>query len=160
MNDDRIRAGGRYPQLAAPAFPDDDGRVDPLLSGALGDVIAVLGVLATARVFVPIIAVLDDSPAAGDKNADMAAVMMTGVDGRTALLAFTSVASMAAWDALARPVPVYGRDAARTALDEGAAALLLDLADPTFLAIETADLVHLAAGHNLGDTAAGPAWLT
>lgn len=145
--------------LAAPAFPDDDGLTDPLLVAALGDDLAVLGALPGARVFVPIIALLGETPSDGDKNAEMAAVLMTGADGRTALLAFTSVATMTAWDPQARPVPVLGCDAARATLDEGAAALLLDLGAPSFSVIETADVEHLAAGHVMVRTPAGSAWL-
>ncbi len=146
--------------LAAPAFPDDDGRTDPLLVDALGDDIAVLQSVGQARVFVPIIPLLGEVPAEGDKNADMAAVLMTGADGRTALLAFSSVQTMATWDPQARPVPVTGEDAARATLAEDASALLLDLGSPSFSVIETADVQHLAAGDVLARTAAGPAWLT
>ena len=145
--------------LAEPAFPDDDGLIDASLAAALGDDTQVLAVLGDVRVFVPVIALLGDSPAGTDKNAEMAAVLLTGNDGRTALLAFSSVAAMAAWDADARPVPVRGRDAARAALDEGATAVLLDLANPTFTVIETTDVEHLAAGHQLVSTDAGPAWV-
>ena len=145
--------------LASPAFPDDNGLTDPRLVDALGDDLAVLEALAEARVFVPIIALLGDVPSEGDKNAEMAAVLMTGADGRIALLAFTSVATMSAWDAEARPVPVLGRDAARATLDEGAAALLLDLGSASFSVVETADVQHLAAGHVMVRTPAGSAWL-
>ena len=145
--------------LAEPAFPDDDGQGYAALEAVLGDDARVLAVLGDVRVFVPVIALLDDIPADGDKEADMAAVMMTGADGRQALLAFSSVATMTAWNADARPVPVWGRQAARAALDEGATAVLLDLASPTFTIIETADVEHLAAGHRLVSTDAGPAWL-
>ena len=145
--------------LADPAFPDDDGQAYAALEAALGDNARVLAVLREVRVFVPVVALLDDVPADGDKEADMAAVMMTGADGRQALLAFSSVATMTAWNADARPVPVWGRQAARAALDEGATAVLLDLASPTFTIIETADVEHLAAGHRLVSTDAGPAWL-
>lgn len=145
--------------LASPTFPDDDGSVDPALAGVLGDEPRVLGALAEARVFVPIIALLGEAPIVGDKDAEMAAVLMTGADGRTALLAFSSVASMAAWDPQARPVPVRGRDAARAACDEDAAAMLLDLGAPTFQVVETDDIEHLAAGHRLVETPAGLAWL-
>jgi hypothetical protein len=157
--------------LAEPAFPGDDGQVDPALATALGDDTQVLAVLGGVRVFVPVIALLGEDPAGpgggsgpraekgSDKNADMAAVLMTGADGRTALLAFSSVAAMQAWDAEARPVPVWGRQAARAALDEGASAVLLDLANPTFTVVETADVEHLAAGHQLVATDAGPAWV-
>lgn len=148
------------PSLAEPAFPDDDGLVDPALAAAFGDDTRVLSVLGQVRVFVPVVAMLGDHPAGGDKNADMAAVLMTGADGRQALLAFSSVATMSAWNAEARPVPVWGRQAARAALDEDASAVLLDLASPTFTVVETADVEHLAAGHRLVSTGAGPAWVT
>lgn len=145
--------------LAEPAFPDDDGQVYASLAAALGGDAHVLAVLGEVRVFVPVVALLDDVPADGDKEADMAVVMMTGADGRQALLAFSSVATMTAWNADARPVPVWGRQAARAALDEGASAVLLDLASPSFTVIETSDVEHLAAGHRLVSTDAGPAWL-
>ncbi|GAA3532107.1 hypothetical protein GCM10022234_31430 [Aeromicrobium panaciterrae] len=145
--------------LAEPQFPDDDGLTDPLLASVLGDDTAVLQALGESRVFVPIIPLLGEVPADGDKNADMAAVLMTGADGRRALLAFTSVQTMAAWDPQARPVPVLGRDAARATLAEDAAALLLDLGSPSFSVVETADVEHLAAGHVMVRTAAGTAWV-
>ncbi|MBC7633220.1 MAG: SseB family protein [Flavobacterium sp.] len=130
-----------------------------VLAAAFGDDISVLSVIADARVFVPIIALLGEAPTDGDKNAEMAAVLMTGADGRRALLAFSSVLSMMQWDAKARPVPIRGGDAARAALDEGAAAIVLDLANPTFTVIETADVEHLAAGDRLVQSEAGPVWL-
>lgn len=145
--------------LAEPAFPDDDGRVHAALAAAFGDDARVLAVLGEVRVFVPVVALLDDAPGDGDKEADMAAVMMTGTDGRRALLAFSSVATMTAWNADARPVPVWGKDAARATLDEGASAMLLDLANPTFTVVESGDVEHLAAGHRLVRTAAGSAWM-
>jgi hypothetical protein len=158
------------PSLAEPAFPDDDGTVDPALSEAFGDDTRVLAVLGDVRVFVPVVALLGGNPAGTDNpprtasaggrpQADMAAVLMTGADGRTALLAFSSVAAMSTWNAEARPVPVWGRDAARATLDEDASALLLDLASPTFTVVETSDVEHVAAGHRLVSTDAGPAWL-
>ena len=145
--------------LAEPQFPDDDGLTDPTLAAALGDDTAVLQSLGESRVFVPIIPLLGETPAEGDKNADMAAVLMTGADGRTALLAFSSVETMAEWDPQARPVPVLGRDAARATLAEDASALLLDLGSPSFSVIETADVEHLAAAHVMVRTPAGTAWI-
>lgn len=123
--------------LAEPQFPGDDGSVDPRLAAALGDDGQVFAVLPEVRLFVPIVAILGErTPTGGDKNADMAAVLMTGADGRTALLAFSSIETMTRWNADARPVPVLGADAARAALDEGASALLLDLGSPGFVAVE------------------------
>lgn len=146
--------------LASPQFPGDDGTVDESLAEAFGDDVAVLQALESARVFVPIVALLGDAPSEGDKNADMAAVLMTGADGRQALLAFSSTATMAAWDPKARPVPILGKDAAQATLDEGASALLLDLANPSFTVVETADVQHLAQGHHLVRSEVGPAWIT
>lgn len=152
-------SNGHDRTLASPQFPGDDGTVAPELAAAFGDDTAVLQVLPDVRVFVPIVALLGEVPAEGDKNADMAAVLMTGADGRQALLAFSSVQTMAAWDPQARPVPILGKDAAQATLDEDASAILLDLANPSFTVIETDDVQHLAAGHRLSRTDAGPAWL-
>lgn len=146
--------------LASPQFPGDDGTVAPELEAAFGDDVAVLQALPGSRVFVPIIPLLGETPTEGDKDADMAAVLMTGADGRQALLAFSSVATMAVWDPQARPVPVLGRDAALATLDEGATAILLDLANPTFTVVEQDDVEHLAAGHQLVRSDAGAAWIT
>ncbi|MDQ3155641.1 MAG: SseB family protein [Actinomycetota bacterium] len=148
--------------LASPAFPDDDGSLDPVLGAAFdefdstGDPTAVLGALCSVRVFVPVIALLGDTPAGGD----MAAVFMTGADGRKALLAFSSVDAMQAWDPQARPVPIFAYDAARATLEEEASALLLDLGGSHFTVVETEDVAHLAAGHQLVQSAAGTAWVT
>ncbi len=95
-----------------------------------------------------------------DKLTDMAAVLMKGRSGRTALLAFTGQASMTAWDAGARPVPIAVPDAARAALQNGAEALVVDVAGPVLLAVEDDDLRSLAAGERLarvGD--AGWGWV-
>lgn len=151
---------GHGRSLASPQFPDDDGQVYPELAAALGDDVAVLQAIANVRLFVPIVAILGDyTPSEGDKNSDMAAVLMKGADGRQALLAFSSVQTMATWDPKARPVPIMGRDAAKAALDEGASAIVLDLANPGFTVIETDDVNHLAQGHTLTVTDAGPAWI-
>lgn len=149
--------------LAKPAFPDDDGSLDDVLAAAFaaGDKpAAIIGALCSVRVFVPVIALLGETPAEGDKDSQMVAVFMTGTDGRKALLAFSSLGAMKNWDPQARPVPIYGYDAARAALDEGAAALLLDLGGPHFTVVETDDLGHLATGDQLVNTEAGTAWVT
>ena len=98
---------------------------------------AVFAVYGEVRVFVPIVAILGELATDGsDKSADMAAVFMTGADGRKALLTFSSVAALEAWNPTARPVPVWGREAAQAALDEGASALLLDLGSENFTVVE------------------------
>lgn len=146
--------------LAEPAFPGDDGSVDPALAPVLGDRDGALSVLGEARVFVPIVAVLGERATDGsDKSADMAAVLMTGADGRQALLAFTSVAALEAWNPQARPVPVHGQAAAQSALAESASAIVLDLGQPHWQVVETDDLAHLAAGDTLARTPTGTAWV-
>lgn len=145
-------------RLQGSAYVDDDGAADPALAGALerhgggsAPYPEVLAALATARVLVPVVAVLGevehgDDGLARDKSSDMAAVLLTGADGRTALLGFTSTASLTRWDAQARPVPVASSLAAATAVQEGAAALVLDVAGPERFVVEGDDLHRLAAG--------------
>jgi hypothetical protein len=110
--------------------------------------------LCGTRLLVPVVAMPgevehDDTGLARDKTADMAAVLLTGRDGRRALLAFTGLAGLQAWDADARPVPVTARDAARAALAEGADALVVDLAGPVQVPVEGDTLRRIADGQRL-----------
>ena len=119
-------------------FEDDDGTADAgylaalaALAGGAGDEAAVVAALATARVFVPILATLaEEAEAPGglhaDKQADMALVTLKAADGRTAMPVFTSAASLQAWHPEARPVAVYAARAALSAVAEGAELLVLD----------------------------------
>ena len=102
----------------------------------------------------------DEQGLAHDKTSDMAAVLMTGRDGRTALLAFTGSASLTRWDPQARPVPVRVRQAAQAALQDGAAALLLDVAGPVMFVVDDDDLDLLAQGHRLVRVGERWAWAT
>ncbi|WP_427174195.1 SseB family protein [Arthrobacter sp. 92] len=119
-------------------FEDDDGAADAgylaavaaLLAGD-GDEASVVASLATARVFVPIVAQLaEEAPGAAglhaDKQADMALVTLKAPDGRTAMPVFTSATSLEAWHPQARPVAVYAARAALSAVAEGAELLVLD----------------------------------
>ena len=120
--------------LAPQQFPDDDGSADPALLAALasGDVGQVVAALASARVLVPVVAVLGESGEssltglATDKSADMALVTLTAADGRQVLAVFSSTATLRAWDARARPVPVHARRAALSAVDDGCELLVVD----------------------------------
>ena len=89
----------------------------------------------------------------------MATALLTGQDGRQALLAFTGLDSLAAWRADARPVPVTRPWPRRSAIQEGAAALVLDVAGPTTYAVEGEVLEALARGWTLARTEQGLAWL-
>ena len=90
-----------------------------------------------------------------DKEAEMAVVMLQTPDGRQALLAFSGLDALQAWQPGARPVPVTLDRAAETALAEGATAVLVDCAGPATLLIEGEVLASLAAGHRLVETADG-----
>jgi SseB protein N-terminal domain len=148
--------------LPDPGFAGDDGKASPETVAALQAYdaapdarhSATLAVLQEARLLVPVVALLgeaeiDERGLAHDKTSDMAAVLMQGRDGRTALLAFTATETLGRWDPQARPVPVTVATAAKAALDEGATALVVDVAGPVTFVVETDDLRELAAGGRL-----------
>ena len=158
--------------LPDPGFAGDDGAVDPAVASALAaydldpDALhaRTLAVLQRSRVLVPVVAVLgesevDEAGLTHDKTSDMATVLMTGRDGRTALLAFTGLEPLRRWDPAARPVPVSLPDAARAAVQDGADALLLDVAGPVVLVVEGDDLRALADGFVLAEAAGRHAWV-
>jgi hypothetical protein len=142
-----------------PQFADDDGSADPEVAAALAgwqsgrssetDVVAAV---AGRRLMVPLVAVLDSveeragAPGPGEKDSHMATVSLVGDDGRRGLLAFTSVAAMAAWDPQARGIPATAERVAAAALEEGAQAVLLDLGGPVRFAVQGEALRHLAEG--------------
>jgi hypothetical protein len=158
-------------RIPDPGFAGDDGEGDAALRATLtayaadpGRQLDVLIALQAARLLVPVVAVLgevevDETGLAHDKTSDMATALLTGRDGRQALLAFTGFDTLAAWRADARPVPVAAALAARSALQEGASALVLDVAGPTTYAVEGDLLDGLARGWTLVRTGGGYAWL-
>lgn len=166
--------------LPDPGFAGDTGTAHPDLTDSLGrfaaggstsPVLAALSAAASTRLLVPVVAsppvpgpvAVDGAAADGGtdhREGDVATVLMRGLDGRLALLAFTSLDALAAWNPGARPVPVTARAAAAAALGEGASALLLDPAGPVTFVVETAELTELALGHRLRETSLGHAWFT
>lgn len=154
--------------LSSPAFPDDDGSADPEVAealtryGASDDLRPALSALSRTRLLVPVVAVAgaERAPDGSDKQADMAAVLMKGRDGRQALLAFSCLESMRTWDPDARPVPVPAARAAEAARTEEAAAIVVDIAGPVRAVITGDDLVQLASGNILVPTDLGYAWVS
>jgi len=158
--------------LPDPGFAGDDGAADPVVAAALAAYdetpeaalhLAALAVLQDSRVLVPVVAVLgeveyDEQGLAHDKTSDMAAVLMTGRDGRTALLAFTGSESLTRWNPEARPVPVPVPQAAQAAIQDGAGGLLVDVAGPVMFVVEGEGLSALAAGHRLVRVQGGWGW--
>lgn len=127
-------------------FAGDDGTADPAVAAALaalrdgsGTVRAVVDALAGTRVLVPVLAELevedvvvhDGHAHTVDKEASAGIVALQAPDGRTALPVFTSVATMAAWRADARPVPSDVARAALSAVTEGWEVLVVDPGGPT-----------------------------
>ncbi|GAA4906080.1 SseB family protein [Streptomonospora salina] len=140
----------------AQRFRDDDGSADTAVAsrleaysrGEAGDR-QVLAALGESRLLVPVVAVAgetgqDDAGRTGEKTSDIAMPLMTGQDGRRGVLAFTSVDAARAWREDARPVPVTAVDACRTAMEEGADAVVVDVAGPVTYAVQGRFLTTLA----------------
>jgi hypothetical protein len=154
-----------------PGFAGDDGSAPADVAAALASYArdparhsATLAVLQHARLLVPVVAVLgevevDEQGLAHDKTSDMATVLMTGRDGRQALLAFTGREAMGRWDPQARPVPVTAARAAQAARQDGADAIVLDVAGPTMFVVEGDDLELLASGAALVEVSGRYAWV-
>jgi len=153
------------------SFPGDTGEQSAAVGAALAAYAADVGAYPQAlaavqasRLLVPVVALLgeveyDERGLAHDKSSDMAAVLLQGKDGRMALLAFTGAAQLAAWDPEARPVPVPAQVAAQSAIQDGAAALVVDIAGPVALVVEGDDLLGLASGWTLAQVDGRSAWL-
>jgi SseB protein N-terminal domain len=134
----------------------DVGSADPDVTAALAGYAdgtnapaAVLAALAESRLLVPVLAVLDEADRAADgarieKASHMATVSTIGLDGRRGLLAFTCLASLRRWKANARPVPAPTPAVAAAALEEGAHAVVVDIAGPVLFSIEGVDLRRFA----------------
>lgn len=167
-------AQGSNPRnIPDPGFAGDDGSAPAEVREALqrygadpaGAHHATLATLQDTRVLVPVVALLgeveyDEQGLAHDKSSDMAAVMIEGADGRTALLAFTGDDALKAWNPEARPVPVTLRKAALASIQQGGDAVLVDLAGPVMFPVQGEDLQHLAAEHTLIKLDEGWAWAT
>jgi hypothetical protein len=131
-------------ELTGTGFAGDLGAVDPDLSAALDDPqdeTALMQAVARARLLVPVVAVprevdeaadaMAEQPAAaltpqGAGSTDMAVVVLTASDGQRAFPVFSSLATLSAWDATARPSPVTSSRAAQGAVSERCDVMVLD----------------------------------
>jgi hypothetical protein len=158
-------------RIPDPGFAGDDGDAAPALTTALtayaagaGSYVEALAALRGSRLLVPVVAVLgevelDELGLAREKSSDMASVLLQGADGRMALLAFSGMPALRAWDPGARPVPVTARTAAQAALQDHAAALVVDVAGPATFVVEGEDLDGLARGWTLARVGGRSAWV-
>ncbi|MBF4763259.1 SseB family protein [Nocardioides islandensis] len=158
-------------RIPDPGFAGDSGEAAPALEAALtayaagtGGYVEALAALRGSRLLVPVVAVLGDSEVdehglTREKTSDMASVLLQGADGRMALLAFSGTATLRAWDPDARPVPVTARTAAQAALQDGAAAIVVDVAGPASFVVQGEDLDGLARGWTLARVGGRSAWV-
>jgi hypothetical protein len=143
---------GQGRSLAAPQFPGDDGTADPRVRDLVARAAAgqldpawVARSLRHVRLLSTVVAVLDAvDEDGGDKDSHMAVVSMVNAAGEKGLLAFTGTDALTQWNPDARPVPAFGRDVARAALDDGATAVVVDVAGPDRLVLQGAALDVLA----------------
>lgn len=146
----------------ASAFADDDGSADAELRAVFAVEPSISSALArrlrSTRLLAAVVADLDTADASGadasgaEKESHMAVVSMLNARGDRGLLAFTGTDSMARWDPAARPVPAAGRDIARSAIAEGALAVVIDVAGPHPAVVTGADLGILTDSLDLDAT--------
>lgn len=122
----------------------------------------VAAALQGARLLVPVVAVLGEAETGADglrreKSSDMAVPVIEAPDGRRALPAFTSSATLARWRPDARPVAVPLHQALQAVAHERADTLLIDLAGPVPYELTGADLRAAARGTAGRDPLADPA---
>lgn len=132
-------------------FEHDTGAADAALGAALaepGEERALMAAVAAARLLVPIVAapaeVEQRDGLAVEKQTDLAAVTLVAPDGQRALPVFTSLESLAAWDAAARPVPVTAARAAQAAVSERCQVMVVDVAGPVTVVLRPSMVWALA----------------
>lgn len=148
-----------------PGFAGDDGAAPLALRTALATYdqtaeshLRVLDALQAERLLVPVVAVLgeveyDEQGLAHDKTSDMATVLAQGRDGRLALLAFSGLDAMHRWNPEARPVPAGLTKVAAAAVQDGAAAVVVDIAGPRMFVVEQPYLDTLARDYRAAEGA-------
>ncbi len=135
----------------------DDGAAPPRLLEALrrfasrevGDA-EVLDALRAVRLLVPLVAERGDEGVGAhgqlvDKTQELSMVTVAGPDGRPVLPAFTSVDTLRAWNAQARPIPVEAARIGLAAAAEGQL-VVIDPASATEHVIRRPALKALATG--------------
>ncbi|MEO3857351.1 SseB family protein [Acrocarpospora sp. B8E8] len=145
------------PSIPKPLAPHDDGSPDPAVAAALSAFQSgtatpadVLTALSTARLLVPVVALLTESELGAhglrqEKQSEMALPKLIGQDGREAVLAFTGVTALHLWRPDARPIQALTPQVCQAARHENAAAVVIDIAGPIPFTIEGPMLPALAA---------------
>ena len=130
----------------------DDGSADPALAAAIAahDLPAVVEALRTARLLVPLLAEAGTvgRTASGrlvEKTQELSIVKVAGPAGRPTLPVFSSVDTMRAWNATARPVPAEARLVALSAGRDGHD-VVLDPGSDHMLPLSWSMLAAIATG--------------
>jgi hypothetical protein len=130
-------------RLESNPHASDDGSADPALLAALlafregtGDQVGVVEAYRSARLLIPLVAEKGDEGVGAhglrvDKTQELSIVTVAAPDGRRVLPVFTSVQTMAAWDAAARPVPADGIRTALAAAGDDTDLIVIDPGSPT-----------------------------
>lgn len=157
-------------EIPNPGFADDDGSASSALRAVITDYAEgraryaeVLAILQHERLLVPVVAVLDSAMEDEhghqvEKDSHMATVLTTGRDGRLAMLAFTGTDSLTRWNPEGRPVAAEPARVAAAARQDGAAAVVIDIAGPDMFVIHADEIAALADGFSLVEIAGQPAW--
>ncbi|TMR96739.1 SseB family protein [Nonomuraea basaltis] len=145
------------PSIPQPLDPADDGSAPPAVAAALAahqagtaDATDVLNALSGARLLVPVVAMLTESEVGAhglrqEKESEMALPKLVGQDGRQAVLAFTGTEALVRWRPDARPIQATTLQVCQAAVQEKAAAVVVDVAGPVQFVIEGMVLEALAA---------------
>ncbi|MBF8187529.1 SseB family protein [Nonomuraea sp. K274] len=145
------------PSIPQPLDPRDDGAAAPAVAAALAsyqagtaDAAEVLTALSGARLLVPVVALLTEAEVGAhglrqEKESEMALPKLVGQDGRQAVLAFTGTEALARWRPDARPIQATTPQVCQAAVQEQAAAVVVDVAGPVQFVIEGTVLEALAA---------------
>jgi hypothetical protein len=153
-------AGVPWEGRAFHANPDaeDDGAAPPRVVEAIRRFRAselgladVLDALRVSRLLLPLLAERGDEGVGAhgqlvDKTQELSLVTAAGPDGRPALLAFTSVDAMRAWNAAARPIPIVVPRIALAAAAEGTPLIVVDPGSDTMFAVRRPAFESLATG--------------
>lgn len=135
-------------------FAGDDGTADAVLLRCLEQhastpsavtEVALLNALQTARLLVPVVAQVSSLNEDGtEKDSHISQVTFRSADGRIGLPVFTSLESLNAWDAQARPIAQWANAIALSCVESEIDAMLIDMASPHRYALQGISLLQIA----------------
>ncbi|WP_438353278.1 SseB family protein [Microbacterium sp. CJ88] len=137
----------------------DDGTADPALLAALtafraggGSEASVVDAYRAARLLIPLLAEKGDAGIGAhglevDKTQELSIVTVAAPDGRRVLPVFTSVQTLQAWDAAARPVPAEGVRTALAAAADDTDLIVIDPGSDTEFVLRRPAVWAIGQGH-------------